>query len=144
MSESSFTIRIRIGNQEVEIRGNREEALKALDDLPAIVEKVVKAFEGVSPATHPTPVVSAARIKEPTDELGYPSISSKSSGEAISELLSSEWGKKPRALSEISKALEANALYFPASTLGKSLQRLVNRGKLRRWKTETGYVYVVA
>lgn len=139
MSERPFVLRVRIGRYEIDIRGTREEVLKTLDELPDIVDKVSKAFRGAFVPTS----ADGSRVTPPT-ESAYPRISSRSSCDAILELMSSDWGKRPKTLSDIARALEANALFFPTATIGKSLLRLVRRGKLRRWKTENGYSYILA
>jgi len=62
--------------------------------------------------------------------------------EAVSQLLFSEWGRRPRSIGEILEALEANAVYYPRSSVTKEITRMVRAGILRRLKTQRGYKYV--
>jgi predicted transcriptional regulator len=50
----------------------------------------------------------------------------------------------PRTLPEIVEAMRANAVHYPATTLSGVLNWLVRKGKVKRWKTDKGYVYVLA
>jgi uncharacterized membrane protein len=45
---------------------------------------------------------------------------------------------------EIIEALKANGVHYPATTLSGVLMWLVKKGKVRRWKTDEGYVYILA
>ena len=146
MSTQPFSLRVKIGSYEIELSGTREEVLQALNDLPEIVNKVSKAFgspQAFAPATS-----QALTTLEKPEAVGatHPSISAAGScSDALIQLFSSDWAKeKPRTLSDVATVLEANALHYPVATVAKTLERLTRRNKLRRWKTEEGYVYVLA
>jgi len=149
MSTQPFSLRVRLGNYEIEISGTREEVLKALEDLPTIVNKVSQAFGTIAP-----PVAVSVASQTPITEGKRPAVAgapypliqqAKSCSEAVFQLLYTDWGKeKPRTLGDVTTALEANALHYPIATVAKTLERLTRRNKLRRWKTEEGYVYVLA
>ena len=81
--------------------------------------------------------------KEPT-LLEFPKIiRTNKCGEAVVALLSTDWGKNPRSISELREAMEANAIFFPKTTLSGVLVWLVKKGRLRRWKDKKrGYLYV--
>ncbi len=148
MSEPRFSIRIKIGAYEVEVSGARQEVLQVLENLAPVVEAVSKAF-GELGETLPQPATTVATSAPPITASigeGAPSVTApKSCADAVMQLLQSKWGRaKPRTLGEMMDALRSSALHHPASTIGKTLQRLTQRGKLRRWKTKDGYVYVVA
>jgi len=149
MSVQPFSIRVKIGNHEVEISGTKDEVLKTLDELPNIVTKVSQAFGAMAPAVTVNTVPRASElVAEQPISAGapYPPIpQTNSCSDAVFQLLATDWGReKPRALNDITTALEANALHYPVATIAKTLERLVRRNKLRRWKTEEGYVYVLA
>ena len=130
----SFTFRVKIGKQEIEISGTREEVMETIKELPSLVAIISEAFE-------------ATDNKESTSESvtsTYPSISSSSCSEAVLQLLASDWGRQPRTLTELGKALKANAVYYPSTTLSGVLAWLVRKNKIKRWKTDKGYVYVLA
>jgi hypothetical protein len=133
-TDMSFSFRVKIGKQEIEISGNREEVIKTLEELPKLVESILKAFESTKNRAETSQTVSSE----------YPSISSSSCSEAVLQLLSSDWGRQPRTLTELGEALKANAVYYPSTTLSGVLAWLVRKNKIKRWKTDKGYVYVLA
>jgi hypothetical protein len=137
MPEAPFHVKVRIGDKELEIGGSKEEVLSTLDDLDSIVEKVTQAFnqKGVE-----TPV----RQKK-NGNVEYPNIQHTTQcSEAIVSLLETEWGKTPRAIGELREGMEANAIFFPKSTISGVLSWQIKRGALRRWKDKKrGYLYVI-
>lgn len=141
-SRARFSFRIRFGEHEVEIRGSREDVLATVEQLPSLVANVSKAFESVHLR------ISTTKISTGEDKgisMPFPTITrSKKCGEAVLELLESDWGRwRPRTLSELLEAMRANALRYSASTLSGVLNWMVRRGKVRRWKTDEGYVYIL-
>jgi len=147
VASSAFSVRVRLGEYEVEICGTREDVLKTIDELPSLVASVSKAFEPLKtkvPTASLTIKPSKKELPIPMEE--YPKIPQKlSCSKAILQLLESEWGKwRPRTQAELKEALEANSIHYPPSTLSSVLRWLVKRGKVRRWKTDTGYVYILA
>jgi hypothetical protein len=130
-----FSFRVKIGQQEIEISGTREEVIKTIEELPSLVASISKAFEStenVEAASHP--VAST-----------YPSISpSASCSEAVLRLLETDWAREARTLTELGEALKANAFHCPSTTLSGVLAWLVRKNKIKRWKTDRGYVYVLA
>jgi len=129
-----FSFRVKIGQREIEISGTREEVMKAIEELPQLMEAVSKAFESTKTAKETAQTVSSV----------YPSISASSCSEAVLQLLASDWGKQPRSLPELGEALKANAVYYPSTTVSGVLSWLVRKNKIKRWKTDKGYVYVLA
>ena len=61
--------------------------------------------------------------------------------DAIRALMKTDWGKQPVSMSEIKKALEANALYFSKGTLSGTLTTMTKRGELRRVKKDGKWKY---
>jgi hypothetical protein len=137
MSRPPFRIRVRIGEVEVEIGGAREEVISTLNDLGGIVEKVQDAFKLEGDA--------CLNLRPEASKEDFPKIPTTSQcSEAVISLLSTEWGKTPRTLSEIREAMEANAIFFPKTTLSGVLVWLVKKNKIRRWKDKKrGYVYTI-
>ena len=130
----SFSFRVKIGSQEIEISGSKEEVMKTIEELPLLMGMVSKAFG------------STKKGEETSQSVGsvYPSVSASSCSEAVLQLLSSDWGKQPRSLPELGEALKANAVYYPSTTISGVLAWLVRKNKIKRWKTDKGYVYVLA
>jgi hypothetical protein len=136
-----FCLRVRLGQYEVEVSGSRDEVLKTFEDLPRLVAIVSEAFGavGIEPAKE------ASVGAEPVSA-AYPSIqSSGNCSDAVLQLLETDWGRQqPRTLPELVEAMRANAVHFPPTTLSGVLAWLVRKGKIKRWKTEKGYVYVLS
>jgi hypothetical protein len=130
----SFSFRVKIGSQEIEISGTKQEVLETIKELPNLLETVSQAFG--STETGEETVESVGSV--------YPSISSSSCGEAVLQLLASDWGRQPRGLTELGEALKANAVYYPSTTVSGVLAWLIRKNKIKRWKTDKGYVYVLA
>ncbi|MCX8176044.1 MAG: hypothetical protein N3E48_02290 [Candidatus Bathyarchaeota archaeon] len=142
-------LRLRIGNSELQLEGSRQNILEMIEkDLPKIFEAISKAEIFKDKEEHLPPPLTQQEEGFPTPHNlaePYPSISAKSCPEAILQLLSTPWGKKkPRTLSEIKEVLEANALHYSNKVVGFTLTRLTKKQKVRRWKTEQGYVYTLA
>jgi len=141
MPEPAFRLKVRIGDMEVELGGEREEVLETLEDLDLIIDKVSKAFD----AELPTAKRPQKKGKEESQAKELPTINRTSQcSEAVESLLTTEWGKTPRAIGELREAMEANAIFFPKTTLSGVLVWMVKKGTLRRWKDKKrGYLYVL-
>ena len=140
-SQSPFHLHIRIGEMEVELVGAREEVFSTLDELDGIVEKVSEAFK----VEHQNKAQMARYPKARHSTTKFPTIPRTTKcGEAVVSLLSTGWGRTPRTISELREAMEANAVFFPKTTLSGVLVWLVKKGKIRRWKDKRrGYLYVI-
>ena len=146
-----FAFRLKIGEYEVEIRGTPEEVTNTLKDLPNIVANVHKAFESVKPKTVATLTVKtepAAKAKETPKTLAqaYPKITAVVNCEdAVLRLLETDWGKwRPRTMEELNDAMKANKITYTKRTVEGTLNKLANKGMVRRWNTNTGFVYILA
>ncbi|MCW4035847.1 MAG: hypothetical protein NWE75_01510 [Candidatus Bathyarchaeota archaeon] len=141
MERPPFRLRVRIGDMEVELGGEKSEVLSTLDDLGEIVGKINVAFNDGTKSK----IVQVAQPPEEPSPLDYPKIGrTNQCGEAVVSLLSTDWGKTPRAIGELREAMEANAIFFPKTTLSGVLVWLVKKGQLRRWKDKKrGYLYVI-
>jgi hypothetical protein len=146
-----FAFRVKIGEYEVEIKGTHEEVTKTLKELPDLVTNVHKAFENVKPKTIATLTVKT----EPTDKAKtapktpaqtYPKITSAANCEdAVLRLLETNWGKwRPRTMEELKDAMKANKMKYTKRTLTGTLNKLADKGMVRRWNTNTGFVYILA
>ncbi len=126
---------------EVELGGEREEVLETLEDLDLIIDKVSKAFN----AELPTGKRTQKKGKKESQVKKFPNIDRTSQcSEAVESLLATDWGKTPRAIGELREAMEANAIFFPKTTLSGVLVWMVKKGTLRRWKDKKrGYQYVL-
>ena len=142
-----FAFRVKMGDYEVEINGDREEVLKTIKELPGLMVDVYKAFEVSKPKTTATLTVKTSAGKEEEAPVQkFPKILRvKSCSEAILKVLETDWGKwRPRTVAELKEALKANGLRYPGRALAGVLLGLVRKGKIRRWKTDAGCVYILA
>lgn len=144
--QGSFVFRVKMGEYEVEVNGTREEVLKTIGELPALMPDVYKAFEGLKPKTVATLTVKQEAAKEEALMQKYPKIlRTKKCDEAVLKILETDWGKwRPRTVEELKEALKANELSFSGRMFAGVLMGLVRKGKVRRWKTDAGYVYILA
>jgi len=143
--QKSFAFRVKLGEYEVEVRGTREEVLKTVEDLPTLILNVHKAFESVKPKTVTTLTVKTEPAKKETQTQKYPKIqATENCEEAIVRILETDWGKwRPRMLDELREALQANRLAYSGRMLSGVLMGLVKKGKIRRWNTDAGFVYIL-
>lgn len=138
-----FTLRVKAGEYEVEVSGSREEVLETVKELPELVASFNAAFEKLKPKTVVT-VTTAVKGEAKLEK--YPKIPKlEDDKEALLRILESDWGRwRPRTLAELKEALEANRISYSDKKLSNELSELVKQGKVRRWKTDNGYVYILA
>ena len=144
--KGSFAFRVKMGEYEVEISGEREEVLRTIKELPDLMAGVYRAFEVSKPQTTATLTVKTAPAKKRTPVEKFPKIlRAESCGETVLSLLETDWGKwRPHTISELKEALKANGLHYPGRTLAGVLLGLVRKGAVKRWKTDAGCVYILA
>ena len=151
--QEGFVFRVKLGEREVELRGPYEEVTKTIESLPSLVSNVAKAFEITKPKTVATitvkteqPPKKAAKTKDEPSKQSYPKISNvKNCGEAVLKFLETEWGKwRPRTMQELKEAMKSNKLKYPGRMVSATLDALAEKGKVRRWNTNTGFVYILA
>jgi hypothetical protein len=76
-------------------------------------------------------------------DVSIPEIVAQGCSEATRMLMETEWGKRPRSMNEIKKALETNALYFSKGTLSGTLTAMVKKGELHRVKEDGRWKYYI-
>jgi hypothetical protein len=138
-----------LGEYELELSGSREEVLKTVrEDLPGLIASVHSAFSGVKPKTVATLTVKAEQPKEEgaMSVRKFPKVAvAGKCDEAVLRVLESDWGKwRPRTMDELREALEANGMSFGGRVLAGVMMGLVRKKRVRRWKTDAGYVYILA
>ena len=145
-ARADFAFRVRIGEYEVEMQGKREDIMKTLQDLPRLIDNINKAFENIKPKKITTLTVKTEPAEEEDKSQKYPKISpTKNYEEAIIKVLETDWGKwRPRTIEELRDALKANGMHYPGRMLAGMLMGFVKNEKIRRWKTDAGYVYILA
>ncbi len=141
MSCPPFHLKVKIGEMEVELGGEKDEVLSTLDDLPTIIEKVSSSFQGESTGHRPR---QKKQVENGVPEAMPQIPRTTQCSEAVTALLADPWGKTPRTIAELREAMEANAVFFPKTTLSGVLVWLVKKGTVRRWKDKKrGYLYTM-
>src|SRR3972149_9922974 len=145
--DEGFSLRVKIGEYEVELSGTHAEVMNTVESLPDLIANINKAFETVKPKTVTTLTVKTAEAtktsKPPEVSVqSYPKIAAtENPKEAVSRLLESDWGKwRPRTMEELKEAMKANDLKYPSRVLTSALDELADKGMVRRWNTNTGFV----
>jgi hypothetical protein len=151
-NSGAFSLRIKIGDYEIELNGTHSDVMATAESLPELIASVNKAFESAKPKTVATITVKAADKTEPvklpenSPTQKYPKIETTDhADQAVVRILESDWGKwRPRTVEELKEALLANDLKFSERVLTSSLDGLSKKGRVRRWSTNTGFVYILA
>ncbi len=89
----------------------------------------------------------AAMINDtPESQSDYPQIvGAIGCSDSLRKLLATPWGKRePRTESELTSALQANALHFGHGTISGLLTSMTKRAELRRLKKGSSYGYVLS
>jgi hypothetical protein len=148
-NSGGFAFRVKIGEYEVEISGTHEEVTKTVESLPSLIACVHKAFETVKPKTVATLTVKTEAQPKAAPEApaqSYPKIVSPADcEEAVLRILETDWGKwRPRTTEELKEAMKANDLKYSSRVLTETLNELADKRMVRRWNTNTGFVYILA
>ena len=140
---SIVSLRIKIGGNELEISGDYDSVMSIIDKLLPYLMSREQASEAIQ------------EPREESDEESKdiqitdlpPSIPLKR-GEPLTEILTklfdTRWGNKPRPLKEIIEALNSYGLYYPKSTIAVTLNRLAQRGVIRRVRGKGKYYLYVS
>ncbi len=141
-----FSIRLKTGDYEVEIDGDYGDVMNTIKNLPNLVVDIDKAFDKIKPKKVATLTVKTENATPQKTSKPYPQIQySGKLDEALLRILETDWGKwRPRTLDELDEALKVNGSEQSLRALGATLMDLVKKGKIRRWNTNAGYVYILA
>ena len=132
-------VSVRLGDFEVEIEGTYEN-VKSLMGEPLYA--FIRGLQGVSeelPEAPPTEEVTPPTMEYPPPVRSQPTLSG-----TLRSLMDTDWGRKPRTLSEIMTALETSGIYYSSGTVSRRLLDLVKQGNLRRLGTRGSFKYVAA
>jgi hypothetical protein len=131
-------VSVRVGEFQVELEGTHGNVKKLMGkELFDFIKELQETTKQMpQPSTEVTPEVSPE--EEAVPPLGRPSTTM----EALSSLFKTDWGKKPRQLSEVMQALEANGLYYKKAVVAKVLVDLIKKRELRRLGSKGTFGYV--
>jgi len=142
-SELPVKIIVRRKGFRIYTEGTISSISRELDALAEFTEKVAERLEWIeeTPSVEPEPTISPEEVaKIPTTDI--PVIKPSSSTiRNIEALFNTPWGRTPRTVAEVMKALEVNAVPDRVSSINVYLTRLVQRGVLRRIEKEGKWAY---
>ncbi len=124
---NNIKIKIRLGSSEIEVEAPIELMNDAIEFIPRVMEKMDNKVE------HRDAIPNIAIEKN--DSLS----------DIILKLFKDDWGKNARRLSEVKSMLESYGLSYPKQSVAVTLMRLVQNGKLRRFKGDSNeYLYTAS
>lgn len=130
---------VRIGDFQVELEGTHGNVMKLMGkDLFKFIRGLQETTKQVSSSVEVSPEV--APEEEAVPPLGRPSTTI----DALSQLFKTEWGKKPRLLSDVMQALEANGLYYQKAVVARVLVDLIKKKELHRIGSKGSFQYVAS
>jgi hypothetical protein len=143
--ESGLPIKLVVRRRgfEISTEGTISSITPELDALSEFAEKVAEKLEMAEEVFltegEATPTVEEV-AKIPTADI--PAIKpSKKTIDNLESLFGTPWGRTPRALAEIMKALEVNAVPDKMSSVNVYLTKLIQRGRIRRIEREGKWAY---
>ena len=141
-SELPVKLLIRRRGFRISTEGTISSISKELDALAEFTEKVAEKMElGEEAPSEPESTVTPEEVAR-VSAVGIPVIkASKKTIDNLESLFSTPWGRTPRTVAEVMKALEVNAVFDKDTSVMVYLTRLVQRGKLRRIEKEGKWVY---
>lgn len=142
--ESQLAIELLIRRKGFQIitKGTISSIYKELDSLADFTESVSETLgTDEREVSEEETTISAEEVaKIPTTDI--PVIKpSKKTIDNLAAIFNTPWGRTPRSLAEIMKALEVNAVFDRIASVNVYLVRLVQRGVLRRIEKEGKWVY---
>lgn len=135
-SDLQVEIALRSGGLEIRAKGSITELSKEIASISDFAKLAASRLSEVSVSSLGTEQL----VEEPSIEAPVIRVS-KSTPDNIRALFETPWGKTPKSLDEIARALEVNAAPDSASNIGVALIRLVKAGDLRRIKKAGKWTY---
>lgn len=137
MSDDTVMVRLKLGENEVEIRSRKED-----------LKEVIEVLQGLLSSFTPSPPQEAPvqEVEEAPKEIPEIKVEKNESlPSVILKMFATPWGRKPRKLIEVKEALESYGLIYPKQSVAVALLRLAKSGKLRRFKgAGEEYVYTAS
>ena len=151
MSVDTIRLRIRIGENEVEIEGSLpiiKEAQVMIADLikslplpsniPTVISTQVQSIKQSMPTSIETTLTQTRSIPEIKVE------KTDSLSDIILKMFKNSWGRQPQKLNNVREALSSYGLIYPKQSVAVALLRLAQSSKLRRFKDGSEYVYTAS
>ncbi|MGB9727162.1 MAG: BlaI/MecI/CopY family transcriptional regulator [Nitrososphaeria archaeon] len=134
-------LKIKIGSSEIEFEGDLNEISSILDIIPKIIDATKGTPQYTLPASISQDIQKSEAVgqEQVSEEVPTIQVSKDDSiADIIMKIMGSQWGRKPRRLEDIKKALETLGFPLSRSTVAVTLLRLTQSGKLRRFKDDKG------
>ena len=151
LKKPRIKIKVKIGENEIEIDGTISDIQESLELVPEIINKLANKELTQEKMNNEEGILSIEEKQSSNLESKpsqYPKIiieKNDSLSVIIFKMFEDEWGTNPRKLNQVKEALEARGLIYPRQSVAVSLLRLAQSGKLRRFKGKNGeFVYVSA
>ncbi len=135
MSYSPVKIKIKINSAEIEIESDVTNLSESINYIPKLIQFI--------PENSNNNVYNDESSKPKSQSIPYVQINkSESLSVILLKIFQNEWGEKPKKLNEIREILNSYGLAYPKQTVAVTLLRMVQSGKLRRFKDNSNeYVY---
>jgi DNA-binding transcriptional ArsR family regulator len=141
-SQLPVKLTIRRKGFEISTEGTISALVKELEALSEFTDKVSEKLELLEEFPVETEPAPSAEELAGTPSADIPAISaSRRTIDNLQALFNTPWGRTPRTLAEVIKALEINAVPDTPAAVSRDLARLVQRGVLRRIEKEGKYAY---
>lgn len=128
---------------EIFAEGTLSSIEKELDALADFADAVAEKLEIAEETPTAEAVVPSPEEISKTPSADVPVIkASRRTMDNLESLFNTPWGRTPRSVAEVIKALEVNAVPDRANSVAIYLNRLVQRGKLRRIEKEGKWAYI--
>ncbi|MGC8555653.1 MAG: hypothetical protein ACP5NG_01370 [Conexivisphaera sp.] len=144
---AGLRVRVRTSGGEVEIEVSDPSSVDAAIEAASRIMRELESRPAAPPA--PEPAQQAPEAEAQQLDLAAPGElpalrveRGDSLADVIRKMFASEWGSRPRRLSEIMGVLESHGLIYPKSSVAVALLRLARDGDLRRFKEGGEYVYI--
>jgi len=146
LSGDNVKIRVRSGQNEVEVEASLSKINDAIDLIPKVMAKLPAPTMALPPQV---PAPSAAPTQEAQAGPASIPVVSVEKGDSLSDVIlkffADNWGRNPRKLQEVREALQSYGLNYPKQSVAVALLRLAKGSRIRRFKGEGGeYVYTWA
>lgn len=134
----SVTLKVIRDGFELTLQSDIQSLIEKVDEISELVEAL---SEKLSLQRNGEQMPTAQELSE-VQLSDIPSIKpSKSTAENIASLFGTPWGRQPRTLAEVVKALEVNAVPDRPENVSVYLNRLVKKGLLKRIKKDGKWAY---
>jgi len=152
----SVKIKVRSGENEVEVEAAFSDIHEAIELIPEVLSKLPPPRLEAGPPSSRSPAdASEVRFTESpsagstaTIESSIPTVTIEngdSLSDVISKFFSDPWGRSPKKLMEVREALQSYGLNYPKQSVAVALLRLAKGSKIRRFKGEGGeFVYTAS